>query len=118
MYPWIGPPRYHRFHLLNRAPWQRTARLILSFQNRDLRRLVPLKRSKLVNVGRRPPTWDLLRLGITFPPLLPKMTEQRANARSMSLPSGERKKQELVFAEHHSMPLTRPGNKLRVEIKL
>src|SRR5947209_991809 len=118
MYPWIGPPRCRRFHLLNRVPWQRIARLILSFHNQGRRRLVLLKRSKLVNVGSHPPTWDLLLLGITFLLLLPKTTEQRTNVRSMSMPSGERKKQELVFAEHHSMPLMRRGNKLRLEIKL
>src|SRR5271154_2590552 len=118
MYPWIGPPRCHPFHLLNRVPWQRIVRLILSFHNRDLRRLVLLKRSKLVNVGRRLLTWDLLRLGTTFLLLLPKTTEQRTNVCSTSLPLGERKKQEPVSAEHHSMPLMRPGNKLRLEIKL
>jgi hypothetical protein len=85
--------------------------------------LVLLKHSKLVNAGKHHRIWDLFllplsRLGITFLLLLPKTTEQRTNVRSMSLPYGERRKQERVFAEHHSIPLMRPGNKLRLEIKL
>lgn len=121
MWPWIGHRPCHHFRLLNRVRWRRIVRLIQFFHNQDLHQLVLLKCSRRVNAGKHHQTCDLWLLlwllGITSQLLLPRRIELRANVPSRSLPRGERRKQEPVFAEHHSTPLTRPGNKSKREIK-